>query len=378
MGRRTRHVALVLLAAITLGVGTVVLGFTRAVRRSRSPALPDDSLDLAQRGYRTVPAIAAARLLAERLPGRVSFWTAVPSVLVAASWPNLLNIAMLGISPGAALKGASALTGLAILTTTNLLMLTAAWLGWRMFINAVAEIDELIQLPAEKIRLRNWIRRRLSRSRQLIICVIFVATVVAVRELNSAPSNVSLLSQIVVGWSMAIAASTLYWIVTWAEGPARLYRCTSLKLNWYDGTRTPGVKHLQRIYSFIALALGAGVLAAEAFSLLIANRYGSALPSTFWTFLPVVLAALALYAGAGPFFFLYLIIRREREMVLWRIGKQLDRFTSEQLDDSSVGNFLASYSQVSAMSSWPLTSGAVVQYTAAVVGSLLAYALGRF
>ncbi|MGH3390731.1 MAG: hypothetical protein ACRDOO_17840 [Actinomadura sp.] len=333
---------------------------------------------LAQRGYRTVPAIAAARLLAERLPGRLSFWTAVPSVLLVASWPTLLNVVLLYISPNIALKGESALTGLAILTTTNSLMLAAAWLGWRMFINAVAEIDELIQLPTEKIKLRNWIKRRLSRSRQLIICVIFVATVIAVRESNAADPNVSLLSQVVVGWSTAIAASVLYWIVTWAEGPARLYRCTSLKLNWYDGTRTPGIGHLQRIYSFIALALGVGVLAAEAFSLLIADKYGSALPSTFWTYLPAVLAALALYAGAGPFFFLYLIIRREREKVLRRIEKQLDRFTSEQLDNPSVRNFLGSYSHVSTMSSWPLTSGAVAQYSAAVVGSLLAYALGRF
>jgi hypothetical protein len=118
-------------------------------------------------------------------------------------------------------------------------------------------------------------------------------------------------------------------------------------------------------------------LAAEVFSLLIADKYGSALPSTFWTFLPVVLAVLALYAGAGPFFFLYLIIRRERERVLRQIGRQLDRFTSEQLDNPKVRSFLDSYSHVSAMSAWPLTSATVAEYVAAVVGSLVAYALGR-
>jgi hypothetical protein len=377
MGRRSCQVVLILFAAIALGFSAVVLCLTRSLKRIRSSTLPDDSLTLVRHGYRAVPAITAARFLAERLPGRISFRTAVPSVLLAADWPALLDIVVRFISPGTALNGASALPGLAILTTTNFLMLAAGWLGWRMFINAVPEIDQLIELAAERLKLRSWIRRRLGLPRQLVACIIFVAAVAAIRELNSA-SHVSLLSQIVVGWSVAVGTNTLYWIVTWAEGPVRLYRCTSLKLNWYDGARTPGMRCLQRIYSFIAMALGAGVLAAEGFSLLVADKYGSAMPPTFWEFLPIALAALALYAGAGPFFFLYLIIRRERETVLRHIGRQLDRFTSEQLDHPSVKSFLDSYYHVSAMSTWPLTSATVAEYVAAVVGSLLAYALGRF
>lgn len=378
MGRRLWQVVLILFVTIALGASAAVLYLARALKSFRSTSPPDDSLALVRHGYRGVPAIAVARFLAERLPGRVSFWTAVPSVLLAAGWPALLDIAIRRISPHNALNGASALPGLGILTMTNFLMLAAAWLGWRMFINAVPEIDQLIELPVEKIELRTWIRRRLGPFKQLVGCAIFVATVVTVREFDSTSSHVSLLSQIVVGWSVAIGTNTLYWIVTWAEGPVRLYRCTSLKLNWYDAARTPGMRCLQRIYSFIAMALGVGVLAAEGFSLLVADKYGSALPPTFWAFLPVALAALALYAGAGPFFFLFLIIRREREAVLRRIGRQLDRFTSEQLDQPSVKSFLDSYSHVSAMSTWPLTSATVAEYVAAVVGSLLAYALGRF
>lgn len=378
MGRRSCQVALILLATVALGFSAVVLRAMRALIGFRSPVPPDDSLALVRHGYRSVPAIAVARFLAERLPGRISLRTAVPSVLLAAGWPVLLDIVIRLASPGSALNGASALPGLGILTMTNFLMLAAAWLGWRMFINAVSEIDELIELPLEKIKLRSWIRRRLGPFRQLVGCIMFVATVATLRELDSAPSHVSLLSQIVVGWSVAIGTNTLYWIVTWAEGPVRLYRCTSLKLNWYDAARTPGMRSLQRIYSFIAIALGVGVLTAEGFSLLVADKYGSAMPPTFWAFLPIALATLALYAGAGPFFFLYLIIRRERETVLRRIGRKLDRFTSEQLDQPSAKSFLDSYSHVSAMSTWPLTSTTVAEYVAAVVGSILAYALGRF
>jgi hypothetical protein len=226
--------------------------------------------------------------------------------------------------------------------------------------------------------LRKWIGRRLGRLRQFVVCGACVAAVTIVRELHSGKVHVSLLSHVIVGWSAAIGASTLYWIITWAEGPARLYRCHSVRLRWYDSTRTPGVRFLQRIYSFIALGLGAGVFAAEGFSLLVADKYGSALPSLFWTLLPAVSAAVALYAGAGPFYFLYLIIRRERESVLTRIGKQLDRHGPEQLDQPEVQRIMESYAQVSSLSTWPLTSGAVAEYVAAMLGSLLAYALGRF
>ena len=302
MSRCSWQRTLVILAALTLGVGAAIFRLAQPPKRVRSPALPDESLALARRGYRAVPAIVAARFLAERLPGRVSFRTAVPSVLLAASWPALIDAAALFISPSAALNGASVLPGLAILTATNALMLAAAWLGWRMFVDAVAEIDELIGLPAEKDLLRNWIARRLRQPWQFAVCIVAISSVMVIRELNSGHSHVSLISQIVVGWSTAVGANTLYWIVTWAEGPARLHRCTSLKLNWYDGTRTPGIRYLQRIYSFMAIALGVGVLAAEGFSLLVADKYGSAMPSAFWSLSSGRLCRVGPVCGRWPVF----------------------------------------------------------------------------
>lgn len=376
MSRRSRWRAFVVLAAASLGAGAAILRLNRTPRAIQATSLTNESLAMAQRGYRSVPAIFAARFLAKRLSGRPSLRVAALSVLLAASWPVLLDIATLFVSPTVALHGASVLPGCLILTATNFLMLAAAWWGWRMFIDAAVEIDELLELSAEKLQLRSWIDRRMSRTKQITTCAVLVAVVVVAREIHSA--HVSLMSQIFVGWSVAIGGNTLYWIISWAEGPARLYRCTSLRLHWYDSTRTPGIRSLQRIYSFIAITLGMGVFSAEGFSLLIAGKYGSAMPEVFWTLLPSGLAVLALYAGAGPFFFLYLIMRRERETVLRRIGERLDRFSSNQIDHPNVRGIMESYAYISSLSTWPLTSSAVAQYVAAVVGSLLAYALGRF
>lgn len=368
----------------------VVIGYARAhaPRSAPSQPLPGESAEtlvVARLGYTAVPAVVAARFVATRLRRPITVWTALTSILVAALWPLLLNFVVLMAAPRLAMWGNGGSRTQwpvhVVLAMVNIAMLSAGWFGWRMFVRAVPDIDDMIVAAPDRQRLLGWLRRRLRWQPQVIFAggLVVVCTVVrVVHGTQGSGHQPPLMSHLVVGWTIFLAGSVLYWIYSWAEAPTRLYHCRRIKLLWYDCARTPGIVKARQIYSFIALALGVGVVAAELISYFSAAFHDSAFPAEFWDVQPFVLALTALYAGAQPFYVLALIARRGRNTALRQIGHELDKFTPGQLADPAARNLLQSYVQVGSVSAWPLTAASATQYVAAVVGSLAAYALGKF
>ena len=264
---------------------------------------------------------------------------------------------------------------LGVASGADIVMLSAAWTAWVMFISASRDVDALIGFSPERGQIASWAESRLRLRCQLPILVI--AGLLAIWLTYSAHrfAEVRLISYLGEIWFTLIGTSVVYWLTMMAAFIHRLSTCGKLELYWHDPARTPAVVRFCYTYVFVGAALLVGIVACEAFAVFVPVKNGSPILNGLAVVFPVFAALTALYVVVRPYVIIYMLVWRAKKKVLDRVSALIQ---DQNLDDSDAEHLEALVNMHQGfrdMSNLPISAANVVQYVAALAATLLAYLL---
>jgi hypothetical protein len=227
-----------------------------------------------------------------------------------------------------------------------------------------------------------WFNDYLSVGRQLVVSSLF-AVVACVLLRMTHPSIVGqlemgLMSYVAVAWTGVVGANCAYWIIVLSDLARRILRMKDLRLVWHSPASTAGLALLSGAFGFTTLATLVAMAGVEVLALG-ASTYGdSPVLSALTTVIPIIAGCLSLAAGIMPHWWLYRAVRDARRASLAVLlpftgDDPLTSVDSAQPARSTVDL----YRLVETSPGLPFSTGAIVQYAAAVLGTLVAYFLGR-
>lgn len=169
-----------------------------------------------------------------------------------------------------------------------------------------------------------------------------------------------------------------YWLMVPPVLVIRVRGSRELRLRWNDPARTAGIRTLSEGYAFPAVFLALAAFAVTLPGALDHPLFGPVLP-----YLYVWLLVLSLWVGIATQLSLYAIVRRYRIRVLDTLaatpGLMLTEDQSTSLptlvQNDQLSSMLSVYSSVAASPGLPYGTALVVQYVAAVVGSVIGFLL---
>lgn len=176
-------------------------------------------------------------------------------------------------------------------------------------------------------------------------------------------------------WTLVLVANDVWWLLVPPLIVWRLCGGDRLDLRWHDPARTPGIRTLAEGYGYAASFL---VLAA--FCVTVPNLTGNFLLGSWVPTVWTVLIALSCWTGIGSQIAIFYLVRRERlrsldELAVGRSWKSPVLLLPLKDADESVADSIAVYQAVSSSASLPYGSATVVQYFAALVGSVVGFVL---
>lgn len=326
-------------------------------------------------------------LLVARLGWRFRWWPksvtgAFCSALLAASWLLVLELLLLRTVPGAALHTRLAILWLVAVSALDALTMLCAWRTWDLWVKAAPSMDELSYGCDNKENILQWYAKTLAITPQLIASAAFAACgtifLFLVSHTLSKKLEVTPLSYLGVAWTCALGANAIYWLIVNPEMTRRILRLQRLHLIWHSPASTPAIIKLSRGYGFCTSAVLVAALSTEFLALQISSYGTDGLLSALTIFVPSLTGAIALFVGLAPHFWLYGAVRNARQVTLSRlevlIGKEPP---STRKAAERVHQHVELYRLVERSPGLPFSTAAMVQYAAAVLGSLVAYFLGR-
>jgi len=261
--------------------GTVVKGRTPSVLKP-----------LAESGFNQVLSLLFARFAWRWDRWPKSILGAISSAALAASWPLALELVLLPVTPGVALHTRRAITWLVALSALDTLEMLCAWRAWDLWVNAAPSMDDLISGCTGADRISQWYTKMLSRARQSIVsiacaasgCVFLSIISPAIKpQLEIAP-----ISYLSVGWTAAVGANAIYWLVVNPELARRILRLHGLNTVWHSPASTPAIIKLSRGFGFSAVAVLAAALSTEFLAFQISSYRRDGLLSALTIFVPVL------------------------------------------------------------------------------------------
>lgn len=337
---------------------------------------------LIESGFTRALAVRTARMGWDWAKWPRSLPAMVASAALGAAWPVLLELVLLATYGRYALHTMRAVSWVLALSLLDLVALLCAWRTWVLLSRAGTSLDELIGNSAARDRLTRSFAGTFSRPRQITVSVIcVVAGCLLLRLVQSSIENeleMGPMSYVAVGWTAALAGNCAYWLVVIPELARRILRQPDVTLIWHSPASTPGIVHLSSGFGFCTLsalgvAVGLDVLALRA------SRYGDSevlavLSATF----PVIAGLAALTVGILPHWWLYLTVRDARRRALATLRPltgDAAPITAEQVARAHAQVEL--YRLVETSPGLPFSTASMVQYAAAVLGTLVAFFLGR-
>lgn len=318
---------------------------------------------------------------------RLSWWPknrigAAASVAGAAGWPVIIEFIAYVLVPRLALHTALAFTWLLALTFLNFVAFASAWFAFNLWIKAAPSLDQLTAGCQGSFRVIDWYINATSRGKQYLTSIVFSASscvfVYFVSPALKAKLEIAPVSYVAVGWTAAIGANMVYWVVVNPELIRRVLKLEDLNLVWHSPASTPAVAKLSAGFGFTAMAILGAAVTTEflAFKL---TRYGSnpALDGAA-IFVPIMTGVLAIFSGLMPHWWLYRVVRGRRRSTMEALSRLIRRNppTSVKLVEQAK-EVIELYRLVESSPGLPFSTAAMVQYAAAVLGSLVAYFLGR-
>ena len=343
---------------------------------------PDFLTAIFESGFERVLSLYLARIAWRSKKWPKTMLGAVCSAALAASLPLYFEGLALIITPYYALHTLRAITWLAALAFLNTLGLLGVWRGWDLWVKAAPNLEDLISGCAGVDQITNWYSRTLSWVRQcwasaaaaLIGCIYLRL----VQQAINAKLEIKPISYVSVGWTSAIGANLIYWLIVNPELIRKMLRLKKLNVIWHSPASTSAIAKLSAGFAFTTFAMLGAFLTTE-FLAFHVNGYGKSEALTASTiFVPVIAGILTFVVGLLPHWWLYKVVREARQdslKALWRLAGTRPP-TSIRAVDKTHG-LVDLYRLVERSPGLPFSTAAMVQYAAAVLGSLVAYFLAR-
>lgn len=323
-----------------------------------------------ERGFREIIAIRLVRGRVEpqvrmrKRPAAVARW------LGFAYGPTLIGLVLpLGADP------AQRSILLLLLGTINAGMCAAATLAWRNGLTKATMIDRLLHASPHRDTVPAIVHRGLDLRWQVVPPVAFALLPWVIALANGSftrPTMATLALVTNLSWTLFLLGNVTYWLAVPPWLVVRMRSWSTLSLRWNDPARTPGLRALSEGYGYagLFLALGAGVVTLP--GMLGIPVFGPYLP-----FIYALLLALSGWVGVATQAFIYAIVRRFRLRLLDELAKSESFYLTENRSaeivtstNRDLSDTLAVYGAVAGAAGLPYGTALVVQYCAAVVGSI--------
>jgi hypothetical protein len=325
-------------------------------------------------GFHRVLTLRLARLAyrPRRWPGVV---VGAASASIAASWPLLLELVLYFTARRYALVSLEAIGWVVATVLVNIAALVVTWRSWAMLHEAGPSVDELLASSTGRARLAGWLAAQLGGWRQLAVSLLAAGGACAMLGLAQSAIQAQLeigpVSYVAVAWTAFIGGNDAYWLIAVSRLGRRILRRRDLALVWHSPASTPGIVRLSTGYTFgtaaiLLLAIGIELLALQV------SRYGDSvvLRTASITF-PVLAAAAALIFGVLPHWWLYQAVRDARREVLRHLCPPVAVPPATPAEIAEAQARVSLYSMVESSPGLPFSTGSMVQYTAAVVSTLV-------
>jgi hypothetical protein len=333
-------------------------------------------------GFDRVLVVRAARAAWREPEWPESPLVAVASAAVVASVPIFVELVLLAADSGLALRTLRAQAWVVALSGFDTLALVLGWRTWTLLSRAGTSIDDLLATCTGRDQLTAWLAAALSARRQLVFAALSAAAALILLGLTQPAIEARLemgpVSYVTMAWAGLIGGNCFYWLVTLSEFGRRVLGRRDLNLVWHSPSSTPAIAQLSDMFGFLTLVVLIVFVAMELFNYA-ASRYGSsAVLSVLSDVFPVGFAVAALLAGLMPHFFLYRTVRDARRSTLRALLPLTgDRPPSTPDAAALLHERIELYRLVETSPGLPFSTASMVQFAAAVLGTLLAFFLGQ-
>ncbi|GAA1995322.1 hypothetical protein [Catenulispora subtropica] len=271
---------------------------------------------------------------------------------------------------------------LLLIGTINGGMFAAAVLSWKFALLKADHIDELLEPCGNRDSLVGVIAAAL-RHRWQAPPSILAALVPWIGFAGSGSRWLDTTGGIVVllncTWALMLLANVSYWLAVPPLLVLRLRSSREIRLRWNDPAHTTGIRTLSEGYAFPAV-----FLALAAFAVTVPGTLSHPLFGPFLPYLYLWLLILSLWVGIATQLSLYAIVRRFRISILDALAANRGLLLAENQSaalpsliecDDQLSATLSIYGSVAASPGLPYGTALVVQYVAAVVGSVVGFLL---
>lgn len=264
---------------------------------------------------------------------------------------------------------------LALLGTINAGMLGAAVLAWRNGLARAGAIDSLLRQSPDRDTIPAILNRATDPRWQATLPTLFallpwVVPLAAGSPSLSSAASVALAANLT--WTLFLLGNVTYWLIVPPWLVVRMWSWPTLALRWNDPARTPGLRALSEGYAYPALFLALAAGAVTVPGLLGVPLFGPYLPYIYG-----LLVLLSAWVGVATQAFIYAIVRRFRLRVLDQLADN-ERFSLTERRSAEIAtraeldlsNTLTVYGSIASATGLPYGTALVVQYVAAVAGSV--------
>ncbi|MFL6117101.1 MAG: hypothetical protein ACJ786_37975 [Catenulispora sp.] len=261
-------------------------------------------------------------------------------------------------------------------------MFAAAVLSWKFALLKAHTLDELLAPCSNRDSLVAVIAKAVRHRRQAAPSVL-AAAVPWIGFAASGSKWLGTFTGLVVllncAWALMLLANVSYWLMVAPVLVIRLHGSQELRLRWNDPARTSGIRTLSEGYAFPAV-----FLALAAFAVTLPGALDHPLFGPFLPYLYIWLLVLSLWVGVATQLSLYAIVRRYRIRVLDTLAATGSLLLAEDQsaslpalikNDDQLSSMLSIYSSVADSPGLPYGTALVVQYVAAIIGSMVGFLL---
>jgi hypothetical protein len=336
---------------------------------------------LVNSGYSRVLAVRMARGGRSQAPWPQNVLLGLRSAAPAALIPALFELSLRFGYPSLALHSLRAISWVAALTVVDLLGLLCAWRGWSLFARSAPSVDDLMAKSAAREEISSWLAKAMSWRRQGLLSVLFglIACLllrIAEPEIRT-QLEINFPSYVAVAWTGMIGGNCVYWLVALSDLVRRILRLPDLSLIWHSPASTPAIAQLSGGFAFMTMATLAAFVCVEVLAVRSAAYGQSNVLTSLTTVIPVLAGVGALVVGILPHWWLYSAVRDGRRAALRALLPLAgDRVPTTTEQAALVRDNVSLYREVETSPSLPFSTAAMVQYAAAVLGTLVAFLLG--
>lgn len=299
---------------------------------------------------------------------------------LAASLPLYIEVTARLFAPTYALHTFEAVSWVAILSALSVFGLLCAWWVWTLLAETAPHLDDLIRDSSLRAALADALMRFMSVRRQLVVTVAgSVACCLLLRLIQPyIVDNLEMgpVSYLAIFWSTLIGGNCAYWMAFFVYFASRILRSSDLNLVWHSPASTPAIARMSTGYAFTTTVTLIALLAVELLSIRASTYGSSAVLDSVIRAVPPIAAVCALATGIIPHMLLFVAVRNARQATLLAMlpltGAEPPTTAQEV---KSVQENIALYRLVETSPGLPFNTAAIVQYGAAIFGSIVAFFL---